>query len=90
LLAMIAPRPLYVASAEEDRWADPRGEFLSLKEAGKVYALYGLETFADAQFPAVGEYVWHGNMGYHMRPGKHDVTDFDWKAYIRFANQKLY
>ena len=90
LLAMIAPRPLYVASAEEDRWADPRGEFLSLKEAGKVYALYGLETFADAQFPAVGEYVWHGNMGYHMRSGKHDVTDFDWEAYIRFANQKLY
>ena len=87
---MIAPRPLYVASAEEDRWADPRGEFLSLKAAGAVYALYGLETFGDARFPSAGKYVWHGNMGYHMRTGTHDVTDFDWDAYIRFANEKLY
>ncbi len=89
LLAMIAPRPLYVASAEKDRWADPRGEYLSLKEAGKVYALYGLESFSGVEFPPVNQYEWHGNMGYHIRSGIHDVTDFDWEAYIRFANEKL-
>ncbi len=86
LLALVAPRPVYVASAQEDQWADPRGEFLSLQEASKVYALYGLETLEGCSFPAVNEPLWKGNCGYHMRTGIHDVTDYDWQAYIEFAN----
>jgi len=89
LLALIAPRPVYVASAQEDRWADPRGEFLSLQEASKVYALYGYETFQGCSFPAVDQPLWRGNCGYHMRSGGHNVTEYDWKAYIEFANQRL-
>jgi len=86
LLALIAPRPVYVASAEEDKWADPYGEFLSLQEAGKVYALYGLESLEGCSFPAVNEPLWKGNCGYHIRTGIHDVTDYDWQCYIKFAD----
>lgn len=89
LIALIAPRPVYVASAQEDRWADPYGEFLSLREAGKVYALYGLETLQGNAFSSIGEHLWKGNCGYHIRTGVHDVTGFDWQSYIEFANRHL-
>ena len=89
LLALIAPRPVYVASAQEDKWADPRGEFLSLQEASKVYALYGYDTLQGYSFPAPNEHLWKGNCGYHMRTGVHDVTDFDWQSYIEFADKHL-
>lgn len=88
LIALVAPRPVYVVSAEEDRWADPRGEYLSAFYAGDVYKLYGMEGLETAGMPAVNVPVMN-RVGYHIRSGKHDVTDFDWLGYIAFADKWL-
>ena len=85
LLALIAPRPLYVASAVEDTWADPKGEFLSAKHAEPVYALYNKKGLLVDQQPTVNRPVGE-TLGYHIRSGKHDIILFDWQQYIQFAN----
>ena len=88
LLALIAPRPLYVASAEEDLWADPKGEFLSAAYAGEVYQLYGFEGLNTTEMPPVNTPI-QNRVAYHKRSGKHSVTDYDWENYILFANKWL-
>ncbi len=86
LAALMAPRPLYIASAVQDRWADPRGEFLCAKHAAPVYELLKAGTFPAKDLPPLNQPV-HGAIGYHIRSGKHDVTPFDWKAYLDFADK---
>jgi len=87
LLSLIAPRGLYVASAEEDRWSDPKGEFLGAAEASKVWALFGRKGIGATEMPAVHQPVGE-NVRYHIREGKHDVTAYDWEQYLKFAGEQ--
>jgi pectinesterase len=86
LLSLIAPRPLYVASAEGDQWSDPKGEFLGAAGAGPVYQLFkekgvGVDSMPPVGHPA-GDFI-----RYHIRTGKHDITLYDWQQYMDFADR---
>lgn len=92
LIALIAPRGVYVASAVEDRWADPRGEFLSAVEAEPVYRLLGKEGLGVVEMPALNTSVGQSEkqvIGYHVRSGGHAMTDFDWVQYLDFADRQF-
>ena len=88
LLALMAPRPVYVASAAEDLHADPRGEFMAAFHASPVYELFGKTGLPAKKMPPVDKPVM-GTIGYHCRTGGHNVTDYDWRQYVDFADMHL-
>lgn len=86
LISLTAPRPLYATNASQDLWADPTGTFLSLKFAEQVYGIYGMRSALPESPPEINEPIITPPLAYHNREGIHDLTTFDWKNFVAFAN----
>ena len=86
LLALIAPRPVYVHSAIDDTWADPRGEYLSAYHASEVYRLLGKKGLENEASPGLGEPIVESDVGYHIREGGHSIERYDWDRFLDFAD----
>jgi hypothetical protein len=86
LIAAIAPRPVYIASASKDRWADPRGELLAGHYASPAYELFGKKGLDATELPETNRSI-GDSIGYHVREGEHDILTFDWQQFIEFARK---
>lgn len=87
LIGLIAPRAVYVTSATDDLWADPRGEYLSLLHAAPVFQLLGKQAISNPEMPAADQPRYVGRTGYHIRSGGHGLTTADWQNFMRFVKQ---
>ncbi len=87
LIGLIAPRPVYIASASED--TDPEGEFLGAVNASPVYALFGLPGLSAKEYPKPDTTFQVGLIGYHLRPGPHNLIEYDWTRYMDFFERHL-
>jgi hypothetical protein len=88
LLALIAPRPVYLQTGDKDYWSDPKGEFLAAVAAGPVYRLLGKQGLDTAQMPPAGQPIMH-TIGYHMHAGGHGTIPSDWEQFLRFMQMHL-
>jgi hypothetical protein len=88
LVATIAPRAVYVSSAVEDQWSDPKGEFLSLKLGSRVYSeIYGLSLDFSENYQNSPRTIHKPSVGYHLRDGKHNLNLHDWERFMDFADK---
>ncbi len=86
VVALVAPRAYHGGDATSDLWADPRGSWLSLTEASKVWEMYGSGEALKDKMPLVNDLLVHGPIAYHMREGGHNLGIFDWKLYMDHAD----
>jgi pimeloyl-ACP methyl ester carboxylesterase len=89
LIALIAPRAVYVASASEDLWADPRGSYLSLYHSLPVFQLYGGNSILSDKMPPLNRQVIGGSLAYHIRDGAHNMLLKDWNWFMDFGDTIL-
>ncbi len=88
LLSLLAPRPLYLSTGDQDRWSDPKGEFLAAVAAEPVYRLLGKQGLGTDRMPSAGEPILH-TIGYHMHAGGHGTIPSDWDLYLKFLEMHL-
>lgn len=87
LIASVAPRAVYVASADKDAWADPVGEFTSLALASPVFALHGSQAISTGAMPGVAQTLFREPMAYHLAPGGHGLHTYSWSRFMDFADR---
>ena len=89
LLAAIAPRPLYVASASDDANADPEGELASLVASAPAWGVTPDQLDPALPLPDSTR-RWEGvPLGYHLRRGPHEMMPWDWIQWLDFADRWL-
>jgi hypothetical protein len=88
VISLVAPRPIYIASAESDLNSNPKGEFMGALNASPVYKLLGTSGLPSSIMPPVNTPI-VGRIAYHIRTGTHNVTDYDWVQYLNFADRYL-
>ncbi len=100
LFALLAPRGVYVSSADEDLWADPKGEYLSLVDSAPVFSLLGKHAIGEdlvndvslrsyVKPPPLNRPQIVGQTGYHIGSGGHGLTHVDWRHFLDFADGLL-
>jgi hypothetical protein len=85
LLALTAPRALYVACASDDLWGDPKGSYLALYNAVPVFNLLGKKSDIPVKMPPLEKQLISGNVAYHVREGGHNMLVSDWNRFMDFA-----
>ena len=87
LIALSAPRPVFITGGTQDQWADPVGEFKAEVAAGPVYQLLGKKDLGISELPAFDKPVIAGDLGWHYHTGGHAATPADWKAFLEFLGE---
>jgi hypothetical protein len=87
LIALSAPRPVFLTGGSTDQWSDPKGEFLAAVAAGPVYKLLGKKGLGTSDLPPLDARLTDGDLGWIYHTGGHAVPAGDWNAFVVFLSK---
>ncbi len=87
LIALIAPRPVFITGGTTDQWSDPKGEFLAEVAAGPVYRLLGKRDLGTADYPAPDSPIVTGDLAFNLHTGPHRVTPEEWATFVTWLGR---
>ena len=87
LIALSAPRPVFITGGTTDQWSDPKGEFLAEVAATPVYRLLGGRGIDATDLPPVDTTLAAGDLAWHYHTGGHMLTVDEWKAFLVFMDR---
>jgi hypothetical protein len=90
LIAMCAPRPVFISSGSNngDAWVDAKGMFLAAAGAGPVYKLLGKKDMGTTEFPPIETTLIDGDVAFRQHSGGHTPGP-NWATFIEFAQRYL-
>jgi (4-O-methyl)-D-glucuronate---lignin esterase len=87
LIALSAPRPVFITGGTADQWSDPKGEFLAEVAASPVYGLLGRRGIGATDLPPVDTALSTGDLAWYYHTGGHMLTVEEWKAFLTFMDR---
>jgi hypothetical protein len=88
LLALAAPRPVFLNGGTTDTWSDAPGTYLAGVAASPVYELLGRKGVInrDGATPKPDVAYLEGDLGYRVHTGGHTPAP-DWPAFVDFTRK---
>ncbi len=84
LLALAAPRPIFLGNARRDVWSDPNGALKAAIGADPIWKSYDAQS--GLQQDSYRSFVPEAVVSLWMRPGTHGVVEEDWPAFLQFMD----
>lgn len=83
LLALVAPRPVFLGNARRDVWSDPNGAFRAARGANPAFEIHGMAGLTSKR---LNDFRPNDDIAFWIRPGTHGVTEEDWPAFLSFLD----
>ncbi len=96
LVAMCAPRPVFLSAGKGgydaepggDSWVDAKGTFLAGVGAGSVYELLGKKGLGISEYPAIETLVDTGDIAFRQHASGH-TDQPNWPYFLDFASRHM-
>ena len=96
LIAMCAPRPVFLSAGKGgydaepggDSWVDAKGTFLAGAGAGSVYEVLGKKGLGTSEFPPIETLIATGDIAYRQHSSGH-TDQPNWPYFVDFAAKHM-